>query len=129
MAQIVRVQAERGCIEWIWCQLLRFICRHLSYFWNYSFQYQRDSLGREVNLILRCGNIWKRMSLLIWSIHLVLERSLGRFPSIFVCSIFLGILSYVIRITGLNYINLLFTVIFYFIQLFEWNHGETWNLR
>ena len=44
---------------------------------------------------------------LIWYFHLVLCLPLGHFPSIFVCSIFLNILSSLICITCPNHLNLL----------------------
>ena len=47
-----------------------------------------------------------------WSIHLVLDHPLGCFPLILVCSIFLGILSSVIRITCPNHLYLLFCMPF-----------------
>ena len=54
------------------------------------------------------------ISFLIWSIHLVLGLPVDRFSSIFVCSIFSGILSFVIRITWPNHLTLLFKCHFLF---------------
>ena len=54
------------------------------------------------------------IAFLIWSIHLVLGLPLGHFPSIFVCSIFLSILSSLIHFTCLNHPYLLFWIYFWF---------------
>ena len=63
---------------------------------------------------------------LIWSINLVLGLPLVWFPSIFVCSIFLSILSSLILITCPNYLNALFWMLIFILStpssnLLNWN--------
>ena len=55
----------------------------------------------------------KVRGILIWSIHLVLCLLLGHFNSIFVCSIFLGIIYAFISTTCPNHLNQLFGKLFF----------------